>query len=64
MCYSGGADCSCASGERSVGERDEAHEELEEAVHRNVPPLETRVLADEKTARRLHMKGRQTLGRH
>ena len=40
-----------------------AHEELEEAVHRNVPPVETRVLADEKTARGIHMKGRQTLGR-
>ena len=26
-------------------------------------PVEKRVLADEKTARRLHMKGRQTLGR-
>ena len=52
MCYSGGAACSCASGEKSVGEGDEAHEEPGGALHRNrnVPPMEKRVVADKKTA--------------
>ena len=52
MCYSRGAACSCASGEKSVGEGDEAHEEPGGALHRNrnVPPMEKRVAADKKTA--------------
>ena len=52
MCYSGGAACSCAGGEKSVGEGDEAHEEPGGARHRNrnVPPMEKRVVADKKIA--------------
>ena len=50
MCYSGGAACSCASGEKSVGEGDEAHEEAQKTLHRNVPPVDNSVLADKKAA--------------